>query len=113
MDTQRTLAFAGPFGGSSDSANEFYMSMFRNTIDYGIPASISVLINFGLNDKHIQYSADNLAHGCTHKQVIMIFCMLQAMIQDTGAKHVITNQLMDMLTCIAKYVEASPLFNLQ
>ena len=46
--------------------------MFRNTIDYGIPASISVLINFGLNDKHIQYSADNLEHGCTMKQVIMM-----------------------------------------
>ena len=46
--------------------------MFSNTIDYGIPASISVLINFGLNDKHIQYSADNLEHGCTMKQVQII-----------------------------------------
>ena len=69
---KRHLAFAGPFGGSSStSANDFYVSMFSNTIDYGIPASISVLINFGLNDKHIQYSADNLAHGCDLKQVPM------------------------------------------
>ena len=63
--------FAGPFrpGSTSSAAHEFYVSMFRNTIDYGIPASISVLINFGLDDKHIQYSADNLEHGCTIKQV--------------------------------------------
>ena len=75
--TQNEIAaFAGPFGGSSTSANEFYVSMFRNTIDYGIPASISVLINFGLNDKHIQYSADNLEHGCTMQQVSTIIGQL-------------------------------------
>ncbi len=60
-----------PFASSNSQLNDFYASMFRNTIDYGIPASISVLINFGLSDKHVMYSAENWQNGCTWQQVVI------------------------------------------
>ena len=44
-------------------------SIMANTFNYGLPESISVMINFGVEDKHIMYSADNWIHGCTDQEL--------------------------------------------
>lgn len=44
-------------------------SIMANTFNYGLPESISVMINFGVEDKHIMYSAENWAHGCTQDEL--------------------------------------------
>lgn len=65
---QRRGASSGE-SSSSSSTVAWYDSMTRNAFDYGIPPSISVLINFGLEDKLIMYAAVNAIHDCRPDQM--------------------------------------------
>ena len=40
-----------------------------NSFAFGLPASIAVLINFGLSIKNIMYSAENWQHGCKSNEM--------------------------------------------
>ena len=47
-----------------------------NTFNFNLPPSISILINFGLYDKMIMYSAANAIHDCTDEQLWDPFSMV-------------------------------------
>ena len=46
----------------------FEENMIKNTFKY-TPQSISILINFGVADKHVLYSSDNYEHNCSDVQL--------------------------------------------
>ena len=46
----------------------FEENMIKNTFKY-TPQSISILINFGVDDKHVLYNTDNYEHNCSDVQL--------------------------------------------
>ena len=52
-----------------DNSAEIFESMVTNSRAFGLPESLSVLINFGYSDKHVMYSAENWNHECDLDEV--------------------------------------------
>ena len=48
----------------NDHATDIFESVFRDNKRYGMPDSISILVNFGNDLKKILYNAEKQAHGC-------------------------------------------------
>ncbi len=69
-EKEDSAAKKGRLTSSNSKAFEnWYRSVTSNTYNFGIPPSISVLINFGLDNKMLMYSAVNAIHGCTDDQL--------------------------------------------
>ena len=52
----------------NNTLQKFEENMIANTFKY-TPEPITILINFGINDKHFLYSSDNYIHNCSDEQV--------------------------------------------
>lgn len=61
--------FALPGTRAFDNSGEIFESMVTNSRAFGLPESLSVLINFGYSDKHVMYSAENWNHECDLDEV--------------------------------------------
>ena len=70
-----------PEGPTNETLVLLQDQIVRNTLKY-TPSSISILINFGVDDQHLQYNADNFKDNCLpnqiwdpfHEKCIMHYC---------------------------------------